>query len=192
MNGYDFQARYETHHSPPILINHSTDDEWEWITFLDLIELLYVSTMRERLPMPKVRSIAERLHKRTRSRHPLATSQLWLSGVAVYSDVPALGDEDLASCNLAFPFIEEWRETLVFSDKTGEAIEWRPLGASSIIVLDPTRSFGAPIDQGSGITAATLSKAVRVEEDPVVVASWYGTTTDAVLQADEFVGRFVA
>ena len=54
------------------------------------------------------------------------------------------------------------------------------------VVLDPTRSFGKPIDDVLGTHTKVLAKALAAEEDVEKVAWWYGTSSAAVRDAMKF------
>lgn len=190
VNGYSYQLAFGRGASGPVLVAHGSDEEWDWITFLDLIELLYIKAIRENIQLPMIREIAERIIDKTGVDHPFASGDVWQSGAALFTDLGGLELEDLGKVQLAFPFIDAYRKCLDFDGNI--VTSWKPLGPDSLIVLDPRRSFGAPVDSTSGINAETLSKAYRVEGDSLTVAEWYGTSRQAVDEADKFMTRFAA
>jgi uncharacterized protein (DUF433 family) len=63
---------------------------------------------------------------------------------------------------------------------------WRPLGAKAGVVLDPRRSFGAPVEEGTSIPTATLAQAVKAAGSPHRVAELYEVPLRAVNRAVRF------
>jgi hypothetical protein len=48
-------------------------------------------------------------------------------------------------------------------DEGGALTLWRPLGKRSVVILDPERAFGQPIDEASGVPTRALANAAWVE-----------------------------
>ena len=70
-----------------------------------------------------------------------------------------------------------------------EITRWWPLGKQRSMVLDPQRSFGAPIVDSSGIPTATLARAAELEASPREVTRWYPVTEREVRDAIAFERR---
>ena len=67
-----------------------------------------------------------------------------------------------------------------------EPARWWPLGKNRYVVIDPQRSFGAPIVAKAGIPTKILNGAVKAEKSIEFVAKWYGVEVDEVLDAVQF------
>jgi uncharacterized protein (DUF433 family) len=74
-------------------------------------------------------------------------------------------------------------------DLDAEVTRWWPLGRQRLVVLDPQRSFGAPIVSKSGIPTATLARAVEAEGSIREVTCWYPVTEREVRDANVFERR---
>jgi uncharacterized protein (DUF433 family) len=59
-----------------------------------------------------------------------------------------------------------------------EITRWWPLGKQRLVVIDPKRSFGAPISSVSGLPTATLALAAERHGSPREAARWYPPATE--------------
>jgi uncharacterized protein (DUF433 family) len=66
------------------------------------------------------------------------------------------------------------------------ALRWWPLDRDSNIVIDPTRHFGHPIENDSGIPTIILAKAVNAEGSIQKAADWYEVEQQAVANAYKY------
>ena len=74
-------------------------------------------------------------------------------------------------------------------DRNFEITRWWPLGRDRTVVVDPQRSFGAPIASQSGIPTATLALAAEREGSVRAVTRWYRVTEREVRDAIAFEQR---
>jgi uncharacterized protein (DUF433 family) len=70
--------------------------------------------------------------------------------------------------------------------------QWFPLGHKRLVVIDPLRSFGAPIVVKSGVPTRILSNAVATEHSVDFVARWYDASIQEVKDAVEYESRLAA
>jgi uncharacterized protein (DUF433 family) len=123
--------------------------------------------------------------------HPLATSLFRTDGRRIFLE---LGHEtgepqlyDLFRSQYAFHRVIA--PTFKDVDVDFEITRWWPLGRDRTVVIDPQRSFGAPIASGSGISTATLALAAEREGSARAVTRWYRVTEREVRDAIAFEQR---
>jgi len=63
---------------------------------------------------------------------------------------------------------------------------WSPLGKERTVVVDPARSFGAPIVVPGGVRTRILYGGYKAEGSFQAVADWYRVTSIVVQDAVEF------
>jgi len=128
--------------------------------FLDLIEVRFVSWLVGKgVSWRTIRLAADRARAELHHEHPFALARFHTDGKAIFLETQeATGDRsllDLVKNNFAM----------------------------YEVVLDPGRSFGRPIDDGSGVPTATLNDAYQAEGSYERVASWFEVPPEAVRRA---------
>ena len=157
--------------------------EDEFLTFGDLVELLYVRGFRnEGVELAEIRHTAAKFRNNWDTPYPFATKRFATSGRKLLIELGGQWQHAMTGQHEAF-FEELGRQLVHVGDLTAE---WRPLGLDRSVVLNPDRSFGKPIDDISGTHTFVLAQAMIAENDVEKVAWWYGTSTDAVDDAREF------
>jgi uncharacterized protein (DUF433 family) len=123
--------------------------------------------------------------------HPLATPRFRTDGRKIFLEIGHETGElqlyDVFGSQYAFHRIiaPSFKDV----DLDLEIIRWWPLGHGRTVVLDPQRSFGAPIANESGIPTATLALAAEREGSPRAVTRWYRVTEREVRDAITFEQR---
>ena len=89
-------------------------------------------------------------------RHPFAYKLLQTDGCQLLLDA---GEhyENVARRQKVFSFAEQFFKNIEFRDHLAQ--RWWPLGSGKLIVIDPERSFGAPIDARRGVRTEVLYRA---------------------------------
>lgn len=140
------------------------------VTFVELVELLYVRAFRRAgASLSSIREAASVAGRLFTSEHPFALHQVFadpaavLYGAARESDgveglVQLRGHGQHEIPSLVRPYLAQ----LEF-DVDDLARRWWPMGRAGGIVLDPGFSFGAPVVEAVGIRASTLADAVDAE-----------------------------
>ncbi len=179
--GYVYAAGDEERSSGPVLAEGSA--EGGLLNFHDLVELFFVREFRKaRVPLPKIRGAANVLRKRWGTRYPFALRRIAELNKDLV-DEKAL--EVVLGQQRVFEFAKRFMRFFDF-DEEGLATAYYPLGKNKLVVLDPSRSFGAPIEIRSGVRTEVLYRQYLVEEDVRAVADWYEVALDGVTQAVEF------
>lgn len=178
----------QTRVSPPVL--DRTDSEPGLLTFHDLVELFFVREFRKAsVDLQHIREAARVLREELGTPYPFAARKIVELGRKL------IDREDMRavlSKQQVFEFGKEFFRDVDF-DQSGLARAWHPLGKSKLIILDPQRSFGAPIEVRSGIRTEVLYRQFKAEgNDLRAVADWYEIPTQAVEQAVEFEEEWAA
>jgi uncharacterized protein (DUF433 family) len=185
VEGYVCQLRDEKRRYAPLI----EKGEEASLTFGDLVELLYVRGFRDSgVPLDEIRRTAAKYRDSWSVAYPLASKRFATEGKGLLLQESGAWQNALTGQTMIH--FEDLGRRLVH---VGDLVsEWRPLGESRAVVLNPSRAFGKPIDDVSGAHTFVLAQAVQAGEKPDKVAWWYGTTGSAVLDALEFESQFQA
>lgn len=123
--------------------------------------------------------------------HPLATSGFKTDGRRMFLEIGhETGEPQLYDLfRSQFAFHRVIAPSFKDVDLDFAITRWWPLGHDRSVVLDPERSFGAPIVSESGIPTATLARAAQREGSARGVARWYRVTEREVRDAIAFEQR---
>jgi hypothetical protein len=140
------------------------------VTFLELVELLYVRTLRRAGVSPggvrEASSVAARLYE---CAHPFALRRVYLDPAHVLYAAVADPDGTASLVQLRGhgqqeipPLVRPFLTQLDFG-VDDLARRWWPMGHARGIALDPALSFGAPVVEEVGIRASVLADAYDAE-----------------------------
>ncbi|HEY8597188.1 MAG TPA: hypothetical protein VIL85_02085 [Thermomicrobiales bacterium] len=176
------------------LVVRRFDPQDHVLSFLELIELLFVSLFRqEGLSLRVIREAAEIASLWFSTDYPFAIKQFNTDGQHIFATLADEADSseimaELGKGQLAFPMVIEpfLRKIDYRADNLAQAF-W-PLGRQERVVIDPERSFGKPIDAEMGVPTSTLYSAFRAEGPDSIsrVARWYEVPVAAVEGAITF------
>jgi uncharacterized protein (DUF433 family) len=177
----------------PVISRHFKGEE-HVLTFLELIELLFVKLFRtEGVSMAVIRKAAEEAARRFGTPYPFAVKRLDTDGKRIFATlkersceervVVELGKGQLVIDTVARPFFRK-----IEYQGAGDALRFWPLDRAGRVVLDPGRAFGQPIDAETGVPTRTLYDAVIAGsgQSPEIVARWFGVPLDAVQAAVDY------
>lgn len=197
-DGYTFYHGGERRLSVPVLRPQVPSAHAAGVlTFLDLIELKFVGLFREQgVSMPAIRVAARVAGDLFRTDHPFAVRKFATDGSSIFAklerrdfpgaeEVPDRLIEDLVAQQYTFPdMTEAFFRKIDWGDP--EAIRLWPMGKDKRVVIDPTRNFGKPIDQPTGVATLALYEASTSGERPQTVATWFDAPLEAVIRAIEY------
>jgi len=193
--GYTYVYRGAERHSPPIIGTGLEQRELDPILeFRDIIEVRFLTAFRKAgVSWNVIRRVASRVHEVIEHTHPFATRVFRTDGRTILLELISEDQIDHRLVDLLRDQYEWDRlvqahlvaERVEFSDAQ-EPIRWWPLGSDRRVVVDPARAFGAPIVSREGVQTYLLAKAVGIEGDAALVASWYNVEPDAVQDAIAF------
>lgn len=166
--------------------------------FLDLIEVRFVNWLvGYGVGWRTIRTAAERAREALGHEHPFALARFHTDGKGIFLETQRETDDrrllDLVRNNFAmYDVLEQsFRDGIDF-DAAGVASGWRPAEGERAIILDPTRSFGRPIDDASGVPTATLADAYAAEGSFERVAAWFDVPAESVRRAVAYELRLAA
>jgi uncharacterized protein (DUF433 family) len=190
VEGYAYQYRGETRQSPPVWQRTLPDVSGEVaLSFLDLIEIRFIDGfLQTGVGWKAIRAVAKKAYELHGMTHPFSTREFKSYGRTLFTEVAGNNGTivDFARSQLAWKgILAPYLVGLEFSSE-GLAERWWPREKSGGVVLDPARSFGAPIVAREGVPTATLASAFRVEASARDVATIYEVSRRSVEQAVEF------
>ena len=135
------------------------------LTFLELVELIYVRALRHTgVGCPAIRAAGLAAGRFLGTPHPFAMRPLYADPLRVFE--AALGKREAAALTElrgAGTEIEKrvrpYLGQLDFA-VDGVASRWWPMGRQGGVVVDPAIASGAPVVDGTGIRADTIARAV--------------------------------
>ena len=157
------------------------------LSFLDLQEARCVQEFRaRRVGWPALRRAHAKACTLLGTGHPFSTGQFVSAGREIMWE-SARREKDPILLELSkdqFSFdrvLKGYLQPLKFAEN--HPVLWYPLDDSERVVIDPKRSFGAPIVTPRGVPTAILARAVRAEESVSLVAEWYAVDIPCVEDA---------
>lgn len=176
--------------SIPVIHRHFPEDT-HVLTFLELVELLFVNLFRSGgVPMGVIREAADEASRTFDTSYPLAVRRFDTDGRRIFATLSSrsrderilieLGKGQAVFETVVRPFFRrlEYRGE-------GEALRYWPLERQGRVVLDPRRAFGQPIDSETGVPTRVLYNAVNAGggQSLDAVAWFYGIPVEAVQAA---------
>ncbi len=155
------------------------------LTFHDLIELVFVREFASAgVRLQRIVDTARLLREKWHTAYPFAYKRLQTDGSQILLDEGG-HYANVAMHQQVFRFAEQFFKNIDFDGSLASL--WWPMGHAKLVVLDPQRSFGAPIDARRGIRTQLLHRAYIAEErDVQAVADWYDVEPECVETAVEF------
>lgn len=191
LGGYTYRHEGETHTSPPLWVPDlpAVDNKIE-LTFRDLIELRFVNGFVETgLHLKTIRYCLDYARTLVDDPRPFSTQRFQTDGKTIFLDsVRESGEVELLDLRKKQYAIKQVIER-TFKDLDIEAnavARWRPYRGKESIVIDPTRAFGKPIANASGVPTVALADAVTSEGSIERVARLYDVPRAVVQDAVNF------
>lgn len=168
-------------------------NDFEAISFMDLIELRFVDAFRKHgIQWKIIRSASEYAAERYKMKHPFANRKFKTDGKWIFEETL---NKLMNTYSRQFTFREIISPSLFagieFSDDD-IAMRWFPMHDSKVIVIDPHRNFGKPILCREGIPTRALADAYKAEKNYKRVAELYDITPASVKVAVQFEHRLAA
>lgn len=163
------------------------------VSFAELMEMHFIKMFMDQGVHPHtIHSAAEAAARMFRTEYPFTVKRFDTDGKTIFA---ALAKEtegkeliaDLRKGQLVFKTIMRPFFKKLDYDRTDISRYW-PLGKRGRVALDPSRQFGQPIDNESGVPTSTLFKATQAGKGQSVkyVAEWFGVPESAVRAAVKF------
>jgi uncharacterized protein (DUF433 family) len=162
------------------------------MTFLELVELLFVRLFREQgVSMQTIRAAAAVAASRFKTPYPFAVKRFDTDGKRIFATLitePVDREiiEELPKGQLVFEeFVRPLFRRIDYRGKA-EALRYWPLGHEGRVVIDPAREFGKPIDAETGVPTYALFRSVAAGDSRETVANWYRVPVQAVESAVKY------
>lgn len=192
---FTYTAKGHQYLHTPVIPRYFSDEDDKPITFLELIELLFVRLFREEgLSMQYIRIAARIAADYFETPYPFAVKRFDTDGKFIFATlenepvtqsrriIEELGKGQIVFETVVRPFFRK----LEYSGHA-EALRFWPMEREGRVVLDPKRKFGKPIDAETGVPTRALFDAVAVAGQGVqTVAKWFGVPADAVRAAVKY------
>ncbi|HEY6477924.1 MAG TPA: DUF433 domain-containing protein [Polyangia bacterium] len=155
-------------------------DDGPSLSFLDLIEILFVNSFLEHgVTMSHIREASRKAMDMAGGQtHPFAISRFETDGRKIFARLSATGSKKkhvvgLVDGQFAFdkaiaPFFKQ-----IDYRASGDATRWWPLGKRAPILLDPNIAFGAPVTKTAHVPASAINGALSAGESATRVAKWF-------------------
>lgn len=168
------------------------DPEEGTVSFLELMELLFVRMFREQnVSLQTIRKAAEVASRKFKTDYPFAVKRFDTDGKTIFGTLVKEVDgseeefiEDLKRGQYVFSqVVRPFFRKLEYGRQ--EALRYWPLFKRGRVVLDPERKMGQPIDADTGVPTRALFDAVCAGDgqDTVMVSRWFDVPVRAVEQA---------
>jgi uncharacterized protein (DUF433 family) len=190
--GYTYKYKSEIRFTPPIIaIENSLEKEMPVLNFADLIEIMFLNCFRNGgVGWKTIHIASQKAREMLQRTRPFSTRLFKTDGRSILTGV---GNDvhdkvllDIVKDQYVFEnIIAPYLHGLEYNH-FAEPERWWPLGTDRCVVIDPQRSFGAPIVAGGGIPTLILHKAVKAEQSINLVADWYDVRLQEVMDAFEF------
>lgn len=183
-NGYTRKVRYSDDRKSyaPVL---QTEHERGYVTFLELVELIYCREFRRHgVSLATIRAAAENLAREV-GPYPFATRELVVHGRAL---VERLGEDlglDAASRQVVFDLGTAIKPNVAY-DATGR-IGRMYVATGNAVLLDPRVRFGEPVLTSRPVPTRAIASLYRAEEGRIeTVADYFGISEREVEAAVGF------
>jgi hypothetical protein len=169
-------------------------DDQLGLGFLDLMQLRVIARViaDTDISLQKLRQALVMAQDLLKHTHPFTTAHFRTDGQRLFVEIGQETDApqlyDILGRQYGFHRIIE--PSFKDVDLQAEITRWWPLGKRRSVVLDPQRSFGAPIANGSGIPTAALALAADRHGSAREAARWHPPATEREVEdAIAFEGR---
>ena len=197
LEGYTFVSASGRRESRPVVRADLARTAGELaLTFADLMEVRFLEAFRERgVSWREIRAAAERVGEFINSTHPFSSRRFKTDGRAIIAEIEQDGDVQL--CRIVK---EQWEiHRIVAPMLLGGALfdgndgprMWRPLKHLRVVV-DPMRSFGAPIAMDGSVPTRVLAASARAERLAKAAAWVFRVPIRAVEDSVKFERHFAA
>ena len=187
--GYDYDRDDESKTQPPLWKpQYDLKDDGPLLGFRDLVEARIVYALRQsHIGLPTIRLCIDRAKEMLGEDHPFSTRAFKSDGKRIFLEITRGVDEprlkDLKDRQHVFrEIVLPSLSGLEFGEVRAE--RWWLVPSKKTLVADPTRSFGQPILNRSGLLTSRVTQEIKAEGSAERVARLYdvplGTIRDAV------------
>lgn len=197
LEGYAYTQAGRRHRSEPIVCSDLSREVGELaLTFADLMEVRFLEEFRKKgVSWREIRAAAERVGEFVESSHPFSNRRFRTDGKKILAEIADEGDMKLYQIvkeqweihKLVAPHLLEG----VVYDRQNDPRLWVPVPRLRVVV-DPQRSFGAPIAMDGSVQTRVLAAAAKAERSQRQAAWMFQVPLSAVRDAVRFEKLFAA
>ena len=168
------------------------------LTFLDLVELMFIRGLRASgQSFPRIHEAHRVLSDLLETEHPFALKRGFSDPAGIYALLEREDQGNLlvelkgAGQIAMWPTLQKYLQQLDFNlDDVAE--RWYPAGRATPIVVDPRVSFGAPVIEGTRVETSVLADQFQGDESIDELAWLYDLEPAQILAAVEFENTLAA
>jgi uncharacterized protein (DUF433 family) len=198
IEGYSFVSSGKRHRSPPVVLSDIGRNVGELaLTFSDLIEIRFLDAfIQHGVSWRAVRIATERARELLSRQHPFSTKQFKTDGKDILAEIARHGkDRELLNLVKNQWELERVVNPMLFAgiefNQFDEPERWWPMTKARLVVIDPARSFGAPIVSDGGVRTAILAASAAAEKSQKTTAQLYDVPLRAVRDAVYYETQFL-
>lgn len=199
MEGRSYVAKGKARYSAPIIQSSIGREVGELaLTFSDLIEIRFLDRFIEKgVSWTEIRIAAERARELLSKSHPFSSRIFKTDGRSILAEIVRPGGVPVL-LNLVKNQYELHRivSPMLYADldfnEFAEPDRWWPMGKTRRVIVDPRRSFGAPIVVDGGVPTAVLAASAKAERSQKMTALIYDVPPRAVRDAVYYETRRLA
>jgi uncharacterized protein (DUF433 family) len=198
MEGYYYVCGSNRRFSRPIVRSDLSREVGELaLTFADLMEIRFLDKFRHMgVSWRSIRIAAERVGEVINSTHPFSTKRFKSDGHTILAEIADREQDD----QLLDLVRDQWEIPKIVARYLSVGVEFNDLDEPRLwrpekhlrVVVDPMRSFGAPIVMDGSVQTRVLAAAAKAERSQRAAASMYRVPLRAVHDAVKFERRFAA
>ena len=190
--GYTFRHGEVEYYSPPVM-GVKDEDGHTALRFVDLMHVMALNGFRKAgVSWKTLRYAVYKATERTECSHPFARQTFFTDGRAILMPIVDGVLLNIVSDRLEFEKVVAPFFKSVDYERIDEPVRWWPMGHQCQVVLDPQRSFGAPICAKGGVLTSVVNAHYQTEQSIDAVAWWYNISPQEVTDAVEFERRLAA
>jgi hypothetical protein len=199
LEGYTFRSSGRSIRSGPVIASAIGRDTGELaLTFADLLEIRFLDAFIEKgVSLRTVRLAVEAARETLGTDRPFSSRRFMTDGKTILAEIVGTGRGrhylDLAKSQFVFQkVIKPFLVAGVEFDDFDTPSRWWPLTRRKLVLVDPERSFGAPIVSIGGVPTRVLAASAKAERSATRAAKLYDVPVRAVRDALEFERRLSA
>jgi len=193
LTGYKYDYKGKSKHTDAIIgAGFDNTQDIQTITFADLIEIRFINAFRTYgISWKTIRKAALKAEKILSKTHPFSSQRFKTDGRTIllelideqqYRDLIDLANNQCVFEKVIAPYLYEGLDF----NLVDEPERWWPLGKKRSVVIDPQRSFGAPIVTKGGVPTTLIYKAMLNENSIESVSYWLDIDAAEVVDAVEY------
>ena len=198
MEGYSFVSSGKKRQSSPIILSDIGRNVGQLaLSFSDLIEVRFLDAfLQHGVSWRSVRTAAQRARDLLQRQHPFSTRLFKTDGRDILAEIVRPGKVP----ELLNLVRDQWEFDQVVSPMLYAGLEfnhfdeperWWPMSRRKSVVIDPMRSFGAPIVVEGGVQTRVLVASAQAEKSQRLAAALYDVPLRAVRHAVEYETTFL-